>query len=109
MTDHVLSLPLSVKFEVTNPAHRKAYLDFLNNGKWTIRFQREYPFTSLPSMVMYKLAVFACSAEGEVDETLMLQSGTTKPGVPEEGLGPVRLAASNDSNGSDHRLGFKAG
>jgi hypothetical protein len=57
-----------VKFLPSNDMHRRAYLTFLNTGKWNIRFELEFPFTSVPSMVMYKLAEFACKAEGAINK-----------------------------------------
>lgn len=56
------------KFSPSNDMHRRAYLTFLNTGKWIIRFDLEFPFTSIPSMVMYKLAEFACKAEGAINK-----------------------------------------
>lgn len=62
----------TVAFDPTNPEHRKVYVDFLNTGKWSVRFDLEYPFTNLPSLVMFKLATEACKDVGEVDQQALL-------------------------------------
>lgn len=57
----------AVKFNAENEAHRRAYLEFVNTGKWNTKFSLEFPFTSIPAMAMYRLAEFACKAEGQIN------------------------------------------
>lgn len=49
-----------VKFNPEDATHRNAYASFMMEGKWPIAFELEYPFTSIPAMVMFKLANYAC-------------------------------------------------
>lgn len=79
ITATALQLPRAVAFDATNSEHRKAYVDFLNNGKWGVKFELEFPFTSLPSMIMYKLALLACAAEGVVDTTAIMAKSAYLP------------------------------
>ena len=82
MTTHknsILSLPQTIPFDPSNPEHRKAYLDFVNNGKWSIRFELEAPFQSIPNMIMFKLSVLACANEGTVDTSYMLAKSAILP------------------------------
>jgi hypothetical protein len=70
-----LQVPELVVFDVNNPEHRAAYVSFLKDNKWPIRFKYEPPFSSVPQMIMYKLALKACEAEVQVDlEELMSKS-----------------------------------
>lgn len=78
-TSSVLQLPQAVRFDSSNPEHRKAYLDFVNTGKWTIRFELEMPFQTVPGMIMYKLAALACAGEGAVDMTPLLAKSAILP------------------------------
>lgn len=66
--------PETVKFDASNPEHRKAYIDFLNNRKWPIRFELEWPFTNLPQMCMFLLAAKACEKDGELNLQAVLQA-----------------------------------
>jgi hypothetical protein len=75
----VLQLPPAVAFDSSNPDHRKAYLDFLNTGKWSVRFSLEHPFQTIPSMIMYKLSILACAGEGTVDMSHMLAKSAILP------------------------------
>jgi hypothetical protein len=56
-----------IAFDAKNADHRKTYVNFLNTGKWAEKFDLEYPFTNLPSMIMFKLSVEACADVGQVD------------------------------------------
>lgn len=64
--------PSTKNFDANKSEHRKAYVAFLAIGKWPVRFELEFPFTSIPSMVMFKLALRACSNEGATDMTAIL-------------------------------------
>jgi len=75
----VLQLPPTVAFDSSNPEHRAAYVNFLNTGKWSIRFTLEHPFQSIPNMIMYKLAILACAGEGTVDTTAMMSKSAILP------------------------------
>jgi len=75
----VLQLPPTVQFDSNNKEHRTAYVDFLNTGKWSMRFTLEHPFQSIPNMIMYKLAILACAAEGTVDTSAMLAKSAILP------------------------------
>jgi hypothetical protein len=72
----ILQLPSSIKFDASNAKHRKAYVNFLNTGKWEIKFELEHPFTAIPPMVMFKLAAQACRAEGSIDEPNLFRKAT---------------------------------
>jgi hypothetical protein len=75
----LLQKPKAVVFDATNAEHRKAYVNFINNGKWEVKFDLEIPFTSLPAMIMFKLAMLACSAEGAVDMSMVIAQAATIP------------------------------
>ena len=78
----ILQTPKLVQFDAKNAEHRKAYVAFLNEGKWPFRFDLEYPFTSLPSMIMFKLSMEACSDVGTVDSAALFSKAfTINPGV----------------------------
>ena len=82
MTSHqpsILSTPQTVRFDSSNPEHRRAYLDFVNNGKWNIRFELEAPFQSIPNMIMFKLAAVACAGEGSIDTSYMFAKSAILP------------------------------
>lgn len=74
MHSSILQQPRAANFDANNAEHRKAYVTFMNTGKWPVRFELEFPFTSLPSMVMFKLSLQACLAEGAVDTTALAKS-----------------------------------
>lgn len=44
-------------FDASNPAHRKAYMEFRKNGKWgdSLRFKLEGEHISVPTMINQKL------------------------------------------------------
>ena len=50
----------AVKFDATNPEHRTAALTFLKLGRWTMKFEMEWPYTTVPQTVLMKLAEYAC-------------------------------------------------
>lgn len=70
----VLQAPNQVKFDATLPEHRAAYVQFMKNGRWPITFEVEWPFTNVPSMVMFKLAQFACLSEGEISSPSLFKT-----------------------------------
>ena len=52
-----------VKFDATNPEHRRAAMTFLKFGRWEIKFEMEWPYTTVPQTVLMKLAEYACCEE----------------------------------------------
>ena len=52
-----------VKFDATNPDHRRSALNFLKFGRWDTKFEMEWPYTTVPQTVMMKLAEYACREE----------------------------------------------
>lgn len=73
----ILKKPPTVEFDPANIEHRSAYVSFLNNGIWTIKFSIEWPFTSVPSLAMFKLATFACADAGSIDQESVLAKSRT--------------------------------
>lgn len=84
----ILQLSRPVTFDATNTEHRKSYVSFLTTSKWTLRFELEFPFTTLPSMVMYKLAIQACASEGIPDMSEQLSKSAY---VQPEHVGNVHI------------------
>jgi len=82
-----LRLPQTEKFDADNPDHRTAYVMFLSTQKWPINFEVEWPFTSIPSMVMFKLAAKAVEADGHLDLDTILQKSAIEP--PTQGSATV--------------------
>lgn len=66
-----------VILDVNNIDHRKAYVIFLNTGKWPIVFELEWPFTNLPSMCMMKFSIKACEDAGEINQDLLYAKAAT--------------------------------
>ena len=58
-----LEQAVGVKFDATNPEHRRAAITFLKFGRWEIKFEMEWPYTTVPQTVMMKLAEYACREE----------------------------------------------
>lgn len=58
-----------VKFDASNPKHRKDYFEFRNTGSWShskFQYDLEFPFDSVPHMCTSKLLDFYL----ESDKTL---------------------------------------
>ncbi len=62
---NVLANSDRIKFDATNPEHRRAAMTFLKFGYWEIKFEMEWPYMTVPQTVLMKLAEFACQAEAE--------------------------------------------
>jgi hypothetical protein len=75
----ILKTPVTVQFDASNPEHRKAFVDFLNTGKWSIKFDLDFPFTSLPSLILFKLAAFACADVGVIDTDDVFRKANMNP------------------------------
>lgn len=56
----------AIPFDSSNPDHRKVYLGFLKNGKWSMTFKLEFPFTNIVSLVVHKLATEACKNDHDL-------------------------------------------
>lgn len=52
----------TVDFDPTNPLHRKAYVNFMHEKKWIIRFNTKWPLTIIQT-VESTLARYACKKE----------------------------------------------
>lgn len=76
-----LRVPEKVKFDANNQVHRQAYLTFLDTKKWPIQFDIEWPFTSIPAMVMFHLAAKACEKDGNIDIQAILEVASTESTV----------------------------
>lgn len=61
----ILTLRDVVKFDPSNPEHRKAYATWELTGKWPIRFQTEWPLVTVPQTILSALARYACTKEFE--------------------------------------------
>lgn len=59
----ILGQSQRVKFDPKNPAHRKAYATFELTGRWTIKFDTEWPYITVPQTVMHKMSRVLCDAE----------------------------------------------
>ena len=67
---HVERFPSRIKFmkdridfDPKNSEHRKAALKFFREGTWDIKFNAEWPCTTVPQTVLLKLAEFSCQKE----------------------------------------------
>jgi hypothetical protein len=69
----------AVKFDASNAEHRKAYVGFLNNGVWSVKFELDWPFTSIPSLALFELAAYACKDVGEIDQTSIFKKLQAHP------------------------------
>lgn len=52
-----------VDFDPKNTEHRKAAIKFFREGIWDIKFNSEWPCTTVPQTILLKLAEFACQKE----------------------------------------------
>jgi hypothetical protein len=52
-----------IDFDPKNSEHRKAALKFFREGTWDIKFNAEWPCTTVPQTVLMKLAEFSCQKE----------------------------------------------
>jgi hypothetical protein len=52
-----------VKFNPKNMEHRKAAAIFFRTGVWTIKFETQWPFTTVPQTVLMLLSEYACRKE----------------------------------------------
>lgn len=52
-----------IDFDPKNAEHRKAALKFFREGTWDIKFNTEWPCTTVPQTVLLKLAEFSCQKE----------------------------------------------
>jgi len=83
----LLRAPAPVAFDANNQEHRQAYIQFLMTNKWPMTFQIEWPFKSLPGMIMFKLAAKACENDGEIDLEAVLKKASS----------PVASAGNDES------------
>ena len=52
-----------IDFDPKNPEHRMAALKFFRNGVWELKFNAEWPCTTVPQTILLKLAEYACQKE----------------------------------------------
>ena len=94
--------PEKVKFDANNASHRRAYLVFLQTKKWPIQFQIEWPFTSIPAMVMFHLAAKACEDEGTIDLDSVLEASASANDLTSEGAVLVNGRRSEPQSFAEH-------
>ncbi len=63
-----------VQFDVDNPEHAAAYLHFLKEGKWLIKFEPEWPCVTVPATIERKLSIKAA--------VLTMQAASTRARIP---------------------------
>ena len=52
-----------IDFDPKNAEHRKAALKFFREGTWDLKFNAEWPCTTVPQTILLKLAEYACQKE----------------------------------------------
>ena len=52
-----------IDFDPKNADHRKAAVKFFREGTWDLKFNAEWPCTTVPQTILLKLAEFACQKE----------------------------------------------
>jgi len=52
-----------IDFDPKNAEHRKAALKFFREGTWDLKFNPEWPCTTVPQTILLKLAEYACQKE----------------------------------------------
>lgn len=52
-----------IDFDPKNADHRKAALKFFREGTWDLKFNPEWPCTTVPQTILLKLAEYACQKE----------------------------------------------
>ena len=52
-----------IDFDPKNSDHRKAALKFFREGTWDLKFNAEWPCTTVPQTILLKLAEYACQKE----------------------------------------------
>lgn len=52
-----------IDFDPKNAEHRAAALKFFRDGVWDIKFNSEWPCTTVPQTILLKLAEYACQKE----------------------------------------------
>ena len=52
-----------IDFDPKKSDHRKAALKFFREGTWDLKFNTEWPCTTVPQTILLKLAEYACQKE----------------------------------------------
>lgn len=97
-----LRTPEKIKFDADNASHRRAYLVFLQTKKWPIQFEVEWPFTSVPAMVMFYLAAKACEADGALDLDSVLRSSASANDLTSEGATLIKAMNREPQSLGEH-------
>lgn len=63
-TKPLVLVPVSrVSFDPSNQKHRLSFVTFQRTGKWTIQFNVEWPYVTVPQTVLNKIAEWALRKE----------------------------------------------